>query len=182
MRKTFALIVLLAFLQAYSYGQANSYKSLWGTLEVGYGWSASKDGQSYNATSSNTEGRMHVMGVRAIVGYYLTPQISLGGGVGFNGYRNSKINTLPVFVDVRYLFTNQLFAYADIGGSVASGGDFMSGFMMDAGLGYRIALGERSSLNPSIGYNLFSYSQVLSGNDSENRSRHTLFLRLGFEF
>ncbi|GHT65923.1 hypothetical protein FACS189452_00910 [Bacteroidia bacterium] len=163
--------------------QVNS-KTFWGEVELGYAWSIADNGKSYDLSHKNFYGNMYMAHWCIKAGYYITPQFSLGAGLSMNGYHNFNINTLPIFVDVRYHLKRipQLFFYADVGMPIASSGiPLTSGFMGDIGLGYRFALGKRIALNPSVGYNVFCYSQDI-GNGKETRSRHSIFLQLGFEF
>jgi hypothetical protein len=162
------------------------WQSLWGSVEVGYGRSFENGYGGYN---------MYLASLRAKMGYYLSPRFSLGVGVGLNGYHNYQINTLPVVLDIRYhpvKTLSNLYVYADIGASVIDSygtelrTDFTSGFLSDMGLAYKIRLGKRIFLNPAVGYNLFaSVPRVHNdGNSSytERITRHTIFLRLGFQF
>jgi hypothetical protein len=178
-----ASIILLATQNCLLAQQVNS-KKFWGEVALGYAWSLADNGKSYDLPHNNFYGNMYMANWRIKAGYYITPQFALGAGLGMNGYHNFNINTLPVFVDVRYHLKNipQLFSYADVGIPIASSDPPLTfGFMADIGFGYRFALGKRIALNPSVGYNVFCYSQNI-GNESETRSRHSIFLQLGFEF
>jgi hypothetical protein len=161
-------------------------QSLWGSIEVGYGRSFEKDYAGYN---------MYLASFRAKIGYYLTPQFSLGVGAGLNGYHNYSINTLPVVLDIRYhpiKTLSNLYAYADIGASIIDSyktelkTDFTSGFLSDMGLGYKIRLRKRTFLSPAVGYNLFVSVPRVHNYDNysytEHITRHTIFLRVGFQF
>jgi hypothetical protein len=156
------------------------WNSLWGSVEVGYGRSFEDGYRGVN---------MYLASLRAKIGYYLTPQFSLGVGIGLNGYHTYTVNTLPVVLDIKYhpiKTIPKLYAYADIGASVSDSYEdgFTSGFLSDIGLGYKIYLGKRTSLNPAVGYNLFISRPQTYYYDShwQRRTRHTIFLRLGFQF
>jgi hypothetical protein len=188
MKKSLLLIVAFVLFQTYSNAQdvqnvekKSFWRSLWGSVEVGYGRSLEKDYSGYN---------MYLASLRAKIGYYITPQFSLGVGIGLNGYHNYPINTVPVVLDIRYhpiKTLPRLYAYADIGASVIDSYEtdlktlFTPGFLSDMGLGYKIRLGKRTSLNPAVGYNLFSGS-LRHYDYTEHITRHTIFLRLGFQF
>ncbi|GHT52446.1 hypothetical protein AGMMS49982_12700 [Bacteroidia bacterium] len=182
MKKLFIFAIALLAVQNCLLAQANNNKTLFGEIELGYGFGLSDQSTSYNLSYDNFSGRMYLANFRAKAGYYLTPQISLGLGIGLNGYHNTNINTLPVVIDLQYHLKSMsnLFTYVNIGASIAPSDAYTSGFVSDIGLGYRITLGKRI-LKPSVGYDLFRYSQNL-GIDSETHIRHTLFMRLGFEF
>jgi hypothetical protein len=162
---------------------AQEVKSFWGSVELGYGWNMRDNGNTGgNIKSQIFKGDMRTVYLKA--GYYLLPRFSLGAGLGLRHYSVGITNTLPVFVDARYHLKSlpQLYGYVDVGASVANKESaFTSGFMSDIGLAYKIRLGKRMSLNPSIGYNLFTYSlNVLAL--TEKRSKHTVYLQLGFQF
>jgi hypothetical protein len=163
---------------------AQDIKSLWGSIESGYGWNMRDNGNIAGSIKSRIfDGDMKTLYLKA--GYYLYPQFSLGVGFGLRHYNVGTINTLPIFVDIRYHLVKslpQLYTYVDVGASVASKGSaYTSGFMSDIGFSYKIRLGKRTSLNPSIGYNLFAYStNILAVTD--NRTKHTVYLQLGFQF
>jgi hypothetical protein len=188
MRIKLLLIIAFVLFQTLSNAQEvqntegkSFWKSLWGSVEVGYGKSFETDYSGVN---------MYLASLRAKIGYYLTPQFSLGVGIGLNGYY--MINTLPVVLDIRYhpiKTLPKLYAYADIGASVSNSyetGDFTSGFLSDIGVGYKIRLGKRTSLHPAVGYNLFiSSPRVYTFGQysyTERIIRHTIFMRLGFQF
>lgn len=163
---------------------AQSNKTFWYELELGYGWSIKDNGGSVNFSNDNLYGKMILFQAKVKAAYYLTPVFSLGAAVGLNGYHNPNYNTLPIFIDLRYHFVKslpKLFAFADIGGSFSSNGDYTKGFISEIGAAYKIPLGKRISLNPSLGYNLFIYSNDWGGG-KESRNRHTISLKLGFEF
>jgi hypothetical protein len=187
MKKKFLIITALVLFQmnlnAQDIQNAESksfWGSLWGSVEVGYGRSFEKDYSGYN---------MYLASLRGKIGYYITPQFSLGAGIGLNGYHNYTINTLPVVLDIRYhpiKTLSGLYTYADIGASVSDSFNFTSGFLSDMGLGYKIRLGKRTSFNPAVGYNLFVSSprvyNFVGYSYTYRITRHTIFLQLGFQF
>ena len=135
---------------------------------------------------------MEVANTRLKAGYYVSPNLSLGAGIGAGNYTGYKINTVPVFADVRWHFTKspKLFAFADIGASFFGGGFRDKGFVSEIGVGYRLEFGKRCSINPSVGYNLIAYRQTYrnlvlldpNASDAENRVRHSICLTVAFEF
>ncbi|MDR1595049.1 MAG: hypothetical protein LBS43_11290 [Prevotellaceae bacterium] len=162
---------------------AQEVKSFWGSVEAGYGWNMRDNGNiGGDIKSSIFDGDMRTLYLKT--GYYLLPRFSLGAGFGLRHYNVGITNTLPVFVDVRYHLKSlpEVYTYVDVGAAIAGDeSDFTSGFMSDVGLAYKIRLGKRMSLNPSIGYNLFAYSlKVLT--ITEKRTKHTVYLQLGFQF
>jgi hypothetical protein len=161
---------------------AQDAKSFWGSIETGYGWNMRDNGNiGGNMKFRIFDGDMRNLCLKA--GYYLLPRLSLGAGFGLRHYNVGITNTLPVFVDVRYhpKSLSGLYAYFDAGASIGGKeSSFTKGFVSDAGLAYKIRLGKRTSLNPSIGYNLFAYSFKMLA-VTETRYKHTIYLQLGFQ-
>jgi hypothetical protein len=199
--KKLALILTALLMNVYSYAQANQntesksfWKSLWGSVETSYGW-IPRDKGKYSDIKSQKIFDMTMRSLHAKAGYYFTPRFSLGAGIGLRRYTSMNLNTLPIFADIRYHagFLPKLYAYADIGASI--GGDnsaFTRGFLSNIGIAYKIRTGKRTSLNPSVGYNLFLYSiewpeYVFSpiafpNGVNETKVNHSIFLQLGFQF
>jgi hypothetical protein len=87
-----------------------------------------------------------------------------GVGLGLDYYR---IRTIPLFIDIRKEFgknSGKLFIYADGGISYGWASDaqktgyllndqFHNGFYSDMGLGYKWAIGKKSAVVISLGYN-----------------------------
>lgn len=185
-------LAFTAFLALSSCLLAQSSKTFWGEVTLGYGRSLGDYGKSYDVLHRDGD-NMYMVSLKAKAGYYVTPQLSLGVGAGLGGYHNPRFNTLPVFAEVRYSVkpVPQLFSYLNVGTSLSAlgaFGAFGSGAIMEAGAGYSIKLGKRTALNPAIGYNVLLYRQAFTEFLSdvvlytEARHRHTIFLQLGFEF
>ena len=173
------LLVILLFAATCSYAQN---RKLWGAVEVGYGISLSDKGDAYDV-SYGSDHKMAMSLIRALLGYYVTPDLSLGAGIGLNSYTQLEgLNTLPVFIDVRYHpFTNKRFLLnGDIGYNLATSENNKDGkWLFDFSFGYKL-LNKRISIIPAIGYNYCSYS--IDGSSKMNQSRHSLFLKVGVAF
>lgn len=91
--------------------------------------------------------------LRTIFGYFITPKISAGIGLGFDGYHDpADINTAPLFLDLRGYLKDEpqtIFAYLNLGQSIKIADAHEKGFFMGLGLGY-----QRKKIIGSIGYNL----------------------------
>jgi hypothetical protein len=165
-------------------------RSFWGDIEIGYGLSMSDNGKNIDYSYKNGDSRLSMADLRIKTGYYLTPQFSLGVGIGICNYINpGKIQTIPVFADIRYHFERlpELYTFADIGASFFNLRNLNHGFISDIGAGYEIHLGKRCTLTPSIGYNLVVYNNRPYGIfdnqfSDETRIRHSICARLAFGF
>jgi hypothetical protein len=105
----------------------------------------------------------HTISLRTINGWYLSPKISLGIGVGFDGLiiRPSEYivpggntfdlairpgtyyRTLPLYGDLRYYFKDKArsyFIYGNLGGAIAINHNFEKGKMWGLGFGYKFDL------------------------------------------
>jgi len=117
----------------------------------------------------------HTLSLRSVNGWYLSPKISLGIGVGFDGLiiRPSEYilpggnsfnlairpgtyyRTLPLYADLRYYFKDKArsyFLYGNLGSSIPINHNFEKGKMWGLGFGYKFDLSMRTYLNISFGF------------------------------
>jgi hypothetical protein len=103
----------------------------------------------------------HALSLRNINGFFLNNNLSVGLGVGLDGYtfnqdRYHLDNTFLVFGDFRYYLKNEsntFFLYGDIGTSMAIDDNVEKGLIYNAGAGYKLMPTKRIGLIGSIGYN-----------------------------
>jgi hypothetical protein len=191
--KVFILFALIIIFQTNLNAQSVQDKSLWGSIEVGYGLGlkeSGKNGYTYSLKNRKNEGNLDVTNFRLKGGYYIAPRFSIGAGMGIYTY-NGITKAVPIFADFRYLINTlpNLYTFADIGASFFSFGNVSKGFLSDLGAGYKIRLGKNFSLNPLVGYNLlvckgWSWTNISGDqvNIYETRIRHSIFAGLTFEF
>jgi hypothetical protein len=166
-------------------------KSFWGSVEFAYGVALVENGRDdykYSIKNTNDAGVFDVTRLRLKAGYRITPKFSLGAGTGICTY-SGLTKLIPIYADVRYHVTKLpgLYAFADIGASFFDSGNVSKGFLTDLGAGYKIRMGKKFSLNPSIGYNLLickGWKNIvdLQTKRNETRVRHSVFAGLAFEF
>ena len=178
-------VIIILFLSLLSLEAQVHNGKFWGGLEVGYGPGLSDKGGAYNATPSNVVTPMDISSLHIVAGYYLNPNLSLGAGFGLTSY-NPMLNTLPVFVDVRYHPLRQLenlFLNVDIGSSLIFFEDHQkSGFMTELAVGYYFKLGKKIRIHPALGYNLCTYKTETYYNVNPKmygQTKHSLFFRIG---
>lgn len=165
-------------------------QGFWGTIEYSYGFGLADNGDLYDFKRPDWKMETHTL--RLVMGYFATPYVSVGAGVGLAGHHSPSINTLPVFADFRYFFNGtqrSFFAYTDLGASIALDNHYKTGMLVDLGFGRSFPIGRRSAFIPSIGYNLAGYKTEfkyiennLTFTETDNRTRHTLFVRIGLSF
>ncbi len=175
----FLIFISSIFTPIYSYSQTNS--KLWGGVEVGFGISLADKGKMYDLKYGK-DSEMTTSTIRAIMGYYIMPQLSFGAGIGLSSYTKPSVNTLPLCLDIRFhpIQENQnLVLISNIGYSLAtSESDINSKFMTDFSVGYKLTNIKKIGIIPAIGYNYNSYS-VDNVFGKSNQSRHSLFLKVG---
>lgn len=178
-------------------------ETTWANLELGYGWTLADRG-TYNLVDKNGKAYMAIM--HAKLRYYATDELSLAAGIGVTPYRSYSVTTVPVFAGLQYDFARipRLFAYADAGlplsAETASSDfisswltdysvDYKSGFVANAGVGYRVTSGNRRSLYASLGYHVFRYAlsirflNDISGEQlADRRIKHAILLKVGYTF
>jgi hypothetical protein len=199
MKKTF-IVVIFTFLIANNLTLfSQNYNYFWLSMSGGYGWQFAEKGKQDRIDPDNPK---TMANFDFSLGYYLTPQFSLGLGIGANAYQNTKLTAFPVFIDLRYNFENlpRLFTYLDIGvplGAETASTDFFggflgnynhkykSGFLTNVGLGWRIPLNKTTTVRSSIDYQFFPFSTTHYEGDNmltNNMIKHSLSLQLGVEF
>jgi len=91
-------------------------------------------GQDVKGSSANGKS------LQTINGYFITPKLSAGIGIGLESFENPRENTFPVFLDLRYYFDNNyssLYIFGNIGGTLKLGDDFRKGGLLNGGIGYK---------------------------------------------
>jgi len=113
-----------------------------------------------------------------INGYFFNPYLSVGLGVGLDGYHNPNYNTLPIYLDVRGYLTDGLgspYAYLNYGTLVKIKNGPKNGNMFNIGLGYKIPLNDnRFVIVSDVGY---SYKAVSNDGKSINDSESYTMLK-----
>lgn len=95
---------------------------------------------------------------QTINGYFISPQFSLGVGVGLDGHNNPNFNTFPVFLDARVYLedeANTFYTCLDIGPTIRFGGEaetLRKGVLFNIGLGYKFKVQNRLFLVSDIFY------------------------------
>lgn len=186
MKKLFFLFSCINLLIFHSFAQSD--RKFWIGAEIGGGVGLHDTGAKYDASATSHSGMSLIRGV---FGYYLTPRLSLGAGIGFNSYTKSELQTLPLSLDVRFHplkeNTNLLLA-ASVGHSLYTNEKNLKGkFTSDIAVGYKINRGNNIKLTPMIGYNFCSYFVEDSGGLNKtavnsNECKHSLFLKLSITY
>lgn len=87
----------------------------------------------------------HAFALQTINGYFLSPYISLGVGVGLEGFISPTLNTFPVYADLRAYLENDFsspFIFVNYGTLLKAGDEFKKGNMFAVGAGYKFAVGK----------------------------------------
>lgn len=119
-------------------------------------------------------------------GYQFNPYLFAGVGAGVSYYHDGELFSVPIFADLRGslpINNSRVAPFIDfkIGYAVTD----VEGFFFSPAAGFRVAIGNRSGFNFSIGYEMQKYSWSYSGrwgsfSGSENCGAVTL--KIGFDF
>jgi len=170
------LLLIFIFVAINSFSQ--NTRKIWGGIELGYGLSLSDDGDCYDISFGNSN-KMSISSIRAILGYYITPDLSLGAAIGLNSYSKPGLNILPVFLDVRYHpFNNKNIQFnGDIGYVLTTSENNRDGKLLaDLSVGYILLSNKKVNLIPAIGYNLCTYE--VKADKKYNQSRHSVLFKI----
>ena len=173
------IVTLLLFCILAANAQNNR---LWGGVEVGYGYSLAekKDvhGISYPKNNSFSS-------IQAVLGYYVVEKLSVGAGIGLNGYSNPGLNILPLFLNLRFHpFQNKQIVFSgDLGYALLSNEDNMeAGFLTSISVGYQVCKVKKIGIIPAVGYNFCQYSVKAASGINHNDNRSSVFLKLGIVY
>lgn len=137
-------------------------KGYFNLTELGYFFANNRLNQTLiDGSNEIFNNAAHALSIRNINGLFINNNISLGIGVGldgytFNNYRSYFDNTFLLFGDARYYLKNQkntFFGYGDFGKSVSIDDNIARGLFFNLGLGYKFKVAHRAAMNGSIGYN-----------------------------
>ncbi len=152
-------VFLALFLYVFSFSVQGQEKQsikknqgVFNITEIGYlpglgnidydGYSIANDAQTYR--------------LRSIFGYFFNPHLSLGIGIGLDGYHEPDHNTMPLFIECRGYLKDQrntVYGFADVGKALNANETFTPGLFLNAGVGYKFFLTKRWCINTSLGYN-----------------------------
>lgn len=113
--------------------------------------------------------------LQIINGYFINPYFSVGIGIGLDGYKNPNVNTLPIFLDLRGYFSDNLassYIFSDIGRLAKIENGTNNGTTFNLGLGYKTPLNKKSrfTIVTDISYSYKTISlDRMPIRDSDNR-------------
>ena len=115
--------------------------------------------------------------LQTISGYFLNPHLSVGIGIGLDGYHKPDFNTMPLFLDIRGYFVdnrNSAFAFLDIGTLLDAGPLYRKGTMAEIGIGYKFFASSNIAMIASING---SFKGLSLTNEGYKTSDRTVVLR-----
>ena len=113
-----------------------------------------------------------VYSLQTIAGYFLNPYLSVGAGIGLDGYHEPTFNTMPFFIDVRGYFVNNkssVFAFLDYGALIKAGPLYRKGLMLEVGIGYKFFASSHIAMVGSISGNFKGLSLTDAGFRTSDR-------------
>jgi hypothetical protein len=105
----------------------------------------------------------YVWSLQSINGYFVSPYLSLGIGVGLDGHHKPTYNSLPVFIDLRAYLSDEedsFYSFLDIGSTLRIGEDtsqLRKGVLINLGLGCKYKVSNRLYLISDL---FFSHKTV----------------------
>jgi hypothetical protein len=134
-------------------------KGYFNITELGYYYGGNDKTVQLGANSSKTTfDAVNTISLRNINGFFLTNHLSLGVGVGLDGFQVKKgpfFNTFQLFGDVRYYFKNQdatWYAYGNLGKAIKIDPHFEKGLAGGGGIGIKAMVSWKTALLVSFGY------------------------------
>jgi hypothetical protein len=186
------IILSLLFLSSFSIfqAQAQTWSKFHVMLDYKYLFGLSEQGDFWNLSRKDAE--MYGKSLRLSCLYSFSPQLSAGVGIGADRYEAPGRNTLPVFVAAHYNPKMEIpFYFFGNAGYSRKTRTMTPGFLMDAGIGYKLMFRKHFGLNFQFGYNLKQFKEeVLGINFDEGfssslqgkQTRHSLIFGIGLVF
>lgn len=183
----FILILMLSYGTLHAQEITKQEKGYFNLTELGYFFSSNQTNMPMIGGSARQKYGAYALSLRNINGLFITNNLSLGVGVGLDGYtfkmsESIYDNTFLLFGDVRYYLKNErntFFGYGDLGSSVAIDDNIANGLFFDLGLGYKFKISNRTGMSVSMGYNRQNINHDHSS-IKENYSSFTVKLGLLF--
>ncbi|MEJ5963299.1 DUF3575 domain-containing protein [Pedobacter immunditicola] len=185
------IILLFSLIIGYSTSSAQEItkqeKGYFNLTEVGYFFSRNIISQTPAGGAFSHKNGAHALSLRNINGFFIGNNLSLGIGVGLDGYTfnggGSRFdNTFLVFSDVRYYLHNEkntFFGYGDLGSSVSIDDNIAQGLFYNIGMGYKFMVATRTGMNASFGYN---HQKINHDSSNLKESYSSLALKVGLMF
>lgn len=180
MKKLFLTFILMVGALTMLSAQPNN--KLWGTVEVSYGYSFAEKKDAYGIGYPQNNS---VSFLQAILGYYVSEKLSLGVGIGLNGYSNPGLNTIPLFLDLRFhpLQNKKMILNGSVGYSLSTNETNLgTGALASISIGYNLFKIKKISIVPAIGYNYCQYTVTDTNGITHNSNRNSLFVKLGIVY
>ncbi|NJN28785.1 MAG: hypothetical protein HC819_23805 [Cyclobacteriaceae bacterium] len=136
---------------------ADKNQGLYGIIQLGYVKNSTLVYRYQSQSTTYDAEDAHVRSINVLMGYYIMPKkLSLGAGFGIDGFRRPDFGTLPLYLDLRYYFTekrNTFYARTNYGGYISTGPPFTTkGRYFRLGGGYKAFLTRKLCLNFDISY------------------------------
>jgi hypothetical protein len=183
MKKILLFVLILSATGLYA-----QQRKTWGAVEVGYGFTMAEKGGFYDEWHG-IDPDFSIRTLKLLFGYYIIPDLSVGAGIGLNGYLPlAPLNTTPLWLDLRYhpfknkkLLLNSAIGHSFFTPSEQDG----ENIQIDIALGYKV-LDKRIDIIPAIGYNYCNYSMSAFSADElptdRNQNKHSLFAKVSVMF
>ena len=118
--------------------------------------------------------------------YDVHPKVSVGAGFGLSRYTQGYVNTLPVYVTLRYKPIEKMkdaYVFTDLGYAIESKkDDFTQGALFNLGVGYTKMFAKHFGVNFQLGYNLKTFSHPYGDMPALKATRHSVIFGLGLTF
>lgn len=161
------------------FGFAQQKGKLWQGLEISYGHNLR------NNSSFSTEGENvgNYYALRGRIGYYITPNLSLGGSLATTGQGNPSIDMYPLCFEARYHpFRNKKWILnGSIGYPLAvNNANITIHALSDISIGYTTGHIKNLSFVTSLGYNFCAFRNDME--EKKNDTRHSIYIKMGINF
>lgn len=186
----FTLFVFLLFKSQQLFSQSDTIlnkqeKGYFNLTEGGYYYGLNDRRTQIGPNSfRSTAATVNAISLRNINGFFVNNHLSLGVGVGLDGFQikdGDFYNTFQVFGDVRYYFKNAentWYAYGNLGRAMVIDDGFEKGLSGGGGIGVKFMISYKTVTTLSFGYN----EQEIKTNPQDKQRIPSFAFRVGLLF
>lgn len=185
-----SIIVIISFTIALGQRVKRKESKVFNITEIGYGHGFGKI--NFKDVNLKIQNESSYFRLRTQFGYFFSEKLSLGIGMGLDGYHDYTFNTAPLFVDARYYFSPQpqtFFVFTNLGYAIPLASNFEQGIMGGISFGRKIST-RKLILLPSIGVNVqqlqnigyYAFSQSQASSFGDNITLMSIQFNLGLMF
>ena len=123
--------------------------------------------------------------ISTLNGWNFNSHLAAGIGVGISTYVNPTITTIPVYADIRYYLKETRktpYVFSNLGYGIVITDNREGDILFEAGAGWLLRLGKKTSLTPEIAYRHQEYKILFNATDKIEAEVNSISVGIGINF